>query len=140
MPELTDRDHAELLLLYQVTIDDIEKTKQWGWTVAYATIAAQGASLGLFMAYESLMNPWVEKGVFIGLVVSFALLARNQIRHAQAGLEGFRTRIKKVREPFGEPFKKSFGDPNPKRQWPLEPVIWAATVVMCILIGFAVGA
>lgn len=137
MGDLTDRDHAELLLLYQVTIEDIERTKQWGWTVAYTTIAAQGASLGLFMAYDLQGDLWIGKSVFIGLVVAFALLGRNQIRHAQAGLDGFRTRIKKVRERFGESFKGCFGESNPKRQWPLEPVVWASSIVMCILIAAA---
>ena len=137
MPDLTDRDHAELLLLYQATIEDIERAKQWGWTVAYATIAAQGASLGLFVAYESLVDARVDKGIFIALVVAFAFIARNQIRHAQAGLQGFRARIKKIRERFGESFKGCFGESNPKRQWPLEPVVWASSAIVCALIALA---
>jgi hypothetical protein len=39
MEQITGRDHAELLMLYQITIDDIEKAKQWGWKVTYTTIA-----------------------------------------------------------------------------------------------------
>jgi hypothetical protein len=140
VPDLTDKDHAELLLLYQVTIDDIEKTKQWGWTVAYTTVGAQGGVLGLYTAYDSvLLLAWVQ-ALFVALTVALGLVGVNHVRHAQASLTAFRQRIRSVREYFGPAFASTFGEPNPKKQWQLEPMIWVSSVAVSGLIVGGAGA
>jgi hypothetical protein len=137
MPNITEHYHNELLMLYQVTIDDIEKTKQWGWTVAYTTVAAQGGVFGLFTAYHTSLPAPLMKLLFILMIVGFAVVGTNHIQHAQSSLEGFRKRITKVRTNLGESFNQSFGEPNPKKRWPLEPIVWLVTLVICLLIVFS---
>ena len=140
MKQITDRDHAELLMLYQVTIDDIEKAKQWGWTVTYTTIAAQGAILGLFSAYDAGACSVLSKGLFILLAIGLAFLGVKYIRHSEASLWDFRDRVKVVRDKLGDNFKDSFGESTKKKKWPLEIVVWGATVLVCILIIISNGA
>jgi hypothetical protein len=137
MSELTEEDRSELLVLYQVTVDDIEKTKQWGWTVTYTTIAAQGATLGLYIAYDTSLSAISEKLIFIGLIFGFALVARNQINQVQAGLQGFRERVLRVRKSFGSRFDECFGETANKRVWPLGRVMWSSTAVFSLLVALA---
>ncbi len=131
---MADRDHAELLMLYQVTIDDIERAKQWGWKVSYTTMAAQGAILGLFSAYKAGAYIVYAKIIFILLAFILALLGIKYIRHSQASLAGFRERIKTVRGHLGDLSKSSFGEETEKKIWPLELVVWGATVLVSLLI------
>ena len=140
MEKMTDQDHAELLMLYQVTIDDIEKAKQWGWTVTYTTIAAQGAILGLFSAYQAGECLVLAKVLFILLALGLAILGVKYIRHSEASLWDFRERVKVVRNQLGEHFKNSFGESTQKKKWPLEIVVWGATLLVCILIIISNGA
>lgn len=127
-------------MLYQVTIDDIEKTKQWGWTVTYTTIAAQGAILGLFSTYKAGVCLVLAKVLFILLAVGLTILGIKYIRHSQASLRDFRERVKVVRNQLGDHFKASFGESTQKKKWPLEFVVWGATLIVCILIIISKGA
>lgn len=131
---MDDRDHAELVMLYQGTIADIERAKQWGWKVAYITIAAQGAILGLFNSYKAGTYVVYAKIVFILLAFIFALLGTKYISHSQASLKDFRERIIRVRGQLGELFKSCFGEATEKKIWPLELVVWGTTVLVSILI------
>ena len=135
-----DRDHAELVMLYKVTIDDVERAKQWGWKVTYTTIAAQGAILGLFSTYKADAYIVSAKIIFILLAFILALLGIKYIRHSQASLQGFRDRIKAVRGQLGEICKSSFGEETEKKIWPLERVVWGATLLVIILIILRPGA
>ena len=134
MKQINDRDHAELLMLYQVTIDDIEKAKQWGWTVTYTTIAAQGAILGLFSAYKAGTYLIWAKVLFVLLAIGLAILGIKYISHSHASLGDFRTRLKTVRDQLGDHFRASFGESTQKKTWPLEFVVLGATLLVCILI------
>jgi hypothetical protein len=133
---MTDRDHSELLMLYSVTIDDIERAKKWGWTVTYTTIAAEGAVLGLFNAYKAGAYLIYAKVIFSVLAVGLAILGIKYIRHSQASLRDFRARKQVVREQLGDQFKACFGQATEKKKWPLELVVWVATLLVCILIIF----
>jgi hypothetical protein len=137
---MEDHDHAEILMLYQMTIDDIERAKQWGWKVTYTTIAAQGAILGLFSTYRA--GPYIvsAKIIFILLAFILALLGNKYIRHSQTSLQGFRDRIKRVRSQLGEICKSTFGEETEKKIWPLERVVWGATLLVIILIILRPGA
>jgi hypothetical protein len=134
MEQITDRDYAELLMLYQITINDIEKAKQRGWTVTYTTIAAQGAILGLFSAYNAgAYLGWI-KFIFVLLSIGMTILGIQYIKHAQESLEGFRALLKDVIGRLGGQFTTLFGEPTQKKKWPLEPVLWAVTFIVCYLI------
>jgi len=134
MNNLTDRDHSELMMLYQALADNIEKAKQWGWTVAFTTMGAQGAVLGLYTAYKSeIPIQWI-RSVFVLLVCGFAFVATNYIRYSQGTLKICRDRMKATRMNFGDPFKKCLGESNAKKEWPLEPTVWCSTVWVILLI------
>lgn len=133
MSEISDRDHAELLMLYKVTVDDIERAKQWGWRVAYTTIAANGAILALFSTYKHEANLCWIRGAIIILAITLMALGVNYIRHAQAGLSGFRERIKAVRKNFGDLLKSCYGESTPKKTWPLEYVVIGSTFIVVVL-------
>ena len=133
---MDDRDHAELLMLYKVTIEDIERAKQWGWKVTYTTIAAQGAILGLFSTYRAGTYIVYAKIIFILLAFILALMGIKYIRHSQTSLKDFRVRIKTVRGQLGELCKSCFGEETEKKIWPLEFVVGGATFLVCLLIIF----
>jgi hypothetical protein len=63
-----------------------------------------------------------------------AILGIKYIRHSQASLKDFRDRLKVVRGKLGVQFKASFGEPTQKKKWPLEAVVWGATLLVCILV------
>jgi len=96
MEQTTDRDYAELLMLYQRTIDAIEKAKQRGWTVTYTTIAAQGAILGLFSVYKAGDYLGWIKFIFVLLSIGMTILGIQYIKHAQESLEGLRALLEDV--------------------------------------------
>lgn len=137
MSDISDQDRAELLILYQVTIDDIERAKQWGWKVAYSTIAADGAILALFNTYKTPENICWTKILFIVIAIALMLFGVTYIKHAEAGLKEFRARIITVRERLGSVFKTSFGKATEKKQWPLEVVVIISTLIVISLMIFA---
>jgi hypothetical protein len=135
MQLLSERDHAEVMMLYSASLDDIEKAKKWGWTVAYTTIAAQGAILALFSSYFSNSTSAVLKAVFIALIFGLTVVGAFRIRDAQASLIASRRRLAAVKENFGTPFKKCFDDSTPRTLWPLEPIVWVVAVFTSGLIS-----
>ena len=137
MEQTTDRDYAELLMLYQRTIDAIEKAKQRGWTVTYTTIAAQGGILGLFSVYKAGDYLGWIKFIFVLLSIGMTILGIQYIKHAQESLEGFRALLKDVIGKLGGQFTTLFGEPTQKKKWPFEAVVWGATIFICYLIIFS---
>ena len=138
MSELTDREHAELIMLYQVTIEDIERTKRWGWNITYTTIAGQGAIFGLFTAHRAVRMPLAElcgvRFLFSALTVGLMILGLVHISDVQRNLKAFRDRLKEVRKNYGEPFESCFGQPDIEQVLPLVFAVVAATVVFLILL------
>jgi hypothetical protein len=124
-------------MLYQILIDDIEKAKQWGWTVTYTTIAAQGAILGLFSAYKAGDYLGWFKLIFVVLSIGMTIFGIQYIKHAQERLENFRVLLNDITGKLGGQFKVFFRKPTQKKKWPFEAVVWGATIFICYLIIFS---
>ena len=134
MADLTEREHSELVLLYESTRDDIEKAKNWGWTLAYTTVALQGAAVALFSTYVSELHVCYTKMAYILFVLLIGLIARNHITRNQLALARMRTRISSIRSKFSATFQESFGEPNPKIPWSLELMVWVGTAFSILFI------
>ena len=121
MDTLSERSHEEILTLYQATIEDIERSKQWLWTVTYHTIIAQGGLLALYTAYTS-SHTWT-KWLFMALCVGIAGVGTSYIHLARKALACFRERINRCLERFEQPFRDALGDRVDKRGIPSFSII-----------------
>lgn len=134
MDTISDRDHEEILALYQATIEDIERSKQWLWTVTYHTIIAQGGLLALHTAYTS-SHHWT-KWLFIIFSVGIAGVGSLYVRLARMGLAHFRERANRCLKQFGQPFQDVFGSRVEKREIPSIAIIWGTALLIIALIYF----
>lgn len=132
MDAISDQDHEEILALYQATIEDIERSKQWLWTVTYHAIIAQGGLLALHTAYIS-NHKWT-KWLFVFLSIIIAGVSSFYVRVARTSLTHFRERANRCLERFGQPFKKALGNRVTKREIPSISIIWIATLLVIVLI------
>lgn len=135
MNTILDKDHEEILTLYQATIEDIERSKQWLWTVTYHTIIAQGGILAIHTSYNSGLI-WT-KWVFITLSLAIAAIGTFHIRLTRSSLVHFRARIDRCLERFGQPFQAVFGSRAEKREIPSLSIILGTTALIIILILFS---
>ena len=95
MAELTGNDHAELLVLYQVGVEDIEKAKQWAWNVTYQAVLAQGGVLALYTAYvASVPSAWVRL-IFVALLLALTAVAHYALSDSVEALQTFRGRVRR---------------------------------------------
>jgi hypothetical protein len=136
MVQLTDRDHTELMTLYKITIDDIERAKQWAWKVAYTTIAAEGAALALFRTYRIDNDLCWIRLAFIILCLGLCALGVNYISHAYSSLEEFRDRKVRIQDQFSEKLNIVFGEPTQKKEWPLYWVVIGGTAIVLLALLF----
>lgn len=135
MRKLSSAEHAELLLLYQVTVEDMQRSKQWAWQATYATLAGEGALLGLHLALptsvrQSAVTAFLLSIVILGLMV----LGLHHVNYAERDLEHFRQRIKRVRFNFSVPLMVAFGTESPKDLWKY----WFAVLGMTAVVLFSV--
>ncbi len=135
MSKLSDQDHEEILTLYQATIEDIERSKQWLWTVTYHTVIAQGGLLALHTAYTS-SHQWTT-WLFIILSAGIAGVGTFYVRLARMGLAHFRERVTRCLDKFGQPFQEAFGKRPEKREIPSISIIWVTALLVIALIYFA---
>jgi hypothetical protein len=135
MDELTERGHAELLVLYQLGVDDIERAKQWSWSVSYQTILAQGGVLALYSAYVSSPDWWVRI-VFVALLLAVTVVAQRHLSDSAEALGVFRERVARCRAALQKTSQNLMGDPTVKRTWPLQHLVWATFAISSILLVF----
>ncbi|MHC1763593.1 MAG: hypothetical protein AB9869_04695 [Verrucomicrobiia bacterium] len=133
---LTDRAHEELLALYQVTIEDIERSKQWLWTVTYNTIVAEGGLLALRSAYFS--SPGQEWATWLLgiLCVGVAAVGSFQVHFMKRALVHFRERVDRCYVRFEGAFIDVFGSRTPKHTIPHHWIIWIVAVLVLVLMFF----
>lgn len=54
MPGINDKEHAELVMLYGIAVEDIERAKRQQWVHIYAVLLAQGSLVALYKnAYQT---------------------------------------------------------------------------------------
>lgn len=127
-----DMKHAELLVVYQTAVDDIERAKQWAWQVTYQVIIAQFAAVTI--ARTTFPNGAVARFVFIAMVVGMAGIATGYIWDAQASLSRFRGRLDACRPHLQDQTNKILGEVRAKPRWPLEWAVGVSTVFAIVLL------
>lgn len=135
MSESDDRQHQEILLLYELAIDDIERDKQWAWQVTFRANVVQGAILALYTTYVSESTSTPIRLVFAALVVVVTLVATKSISDSVKALDRVRTRAMRLLNEF-QPKAREFMEPrsdNPT--WPFVLYIWASCVVVLVLLA-----
>lgn len=139
-PRLEDRAHEEILSLYQVTVDDIEKTKRWIWDVTYHTIVAQGGIYALQSIFGSTSSRIWPAVMFTVLCIGVAVIGSSQARLATESLDKFRKRVDRCMEHFEEPFRQVFFGPSgeraPKSTIPAQAIITVTTALVVALLWF----
>lgn len=135
MDESTEHGHAELLVLYQVGVEDIERAKQWTWSVAYQTVLAQGGVLALYSAYVPTSEWWVRV-VFVALSLVVTIVAHRHLSDSAEALGVFRERVARYRAALEKPSQILVGMPTTKRTWPLHYLVWATFLIGSVLLVF----
>jgi hypothetical protein len=134
MAELTEHAHAELVVLYQIGVDDIEKAKQWAWNVTYQTVLAQGGVLALYTAYVAPVPSFWVRLVFVILSLAVTVVAHRAISDSVESLQTFRLRVGRCRAALTESSQTLMGPPTEKRTWPLRCLIWVTFVLIAGLL------
>ncbi|MGE5245433.1 MAG: hypothetical protein ACM3SQ_14505 [Betaproteobacteria bacterium] len=135
--ELTpDREHAELLMLYEQAVQDIERAKQWGWQLTYSAILAQFGLLALARTYQTQAAFWVEPA-FAGLMALIGCAATVFIGDASTSVNRFRERLRRCRARLLTISLELLGEIPPKPSWPSVLVVWVSTVVTVALVVLA---
>ncbi len=117
-----ERDHKELLMLYEVTIEDIERAKLWMWKVAYATLAGEGGVLWMYKLIPS--GSLFGKGICTVLLVALAFIAAYYIEDARTSLRRSRDLVRDIRlQHLGKKFNSFLGAQDPKKDWLLHGVV-----------------
>jgi len=89
----------ELRIIFQATLDDIEKAKQWQWTLFYNCAAAQAATLALYSAYSVRLPFWL-RFAFPLLCLAILILGIQFIRDTTRQLKAYRHRNEICRKSF----------------------------------------
>lgn len=89
----------ELRMIFQATLDDIEKAKQWQWTLFYNCAAAQAAMLALYSAYSVRLPFWL-RFAFPLLCIAILILGIQFIRDTTRQLKAYRHRNQICRKFF----------------------------------------
>jgi hypothetical protein len=110
---LTESDREELRLLYQVSVADIAFFKKQQWSATNYAVGAYAALLVIVHQWlPSPLKPWqVWPLIVLGwatCIAGFAVVSR-----LQNSILGRRTRMERVRERFGAPFKEAWSIPKP---------------------------
>lgn len=94
--------HDELMLLYQVTVGDLEFFKKQQWLVAYYCVLLYGALVALARVTD------LEKLVFCIAVGGAALLSSILLLILEYSIGVRRDRLEAIRDEFNNEFKKAW--------------------------------
>jgi hypothetical protein len=117
-----------------MTVEDIERAKQWAWGVTYYTVLAQGGILAVYAAYVEPPPGLVIRAAFLGLLIAVTVVSHISITHSFESLKAFRARANRCREFFEPVSTKILGDTGAERTWPLRVFVWATGVLISILL------
>jgi hypothetical protein len=108
---MTDDSFRDAVMkLFEITIEDIDRTKQWQWTVFYHTVIAQGGLLALYSSIPVGERTWVLAAFFVVLSFIVSFLGASVILDATKVLHRFRDRIGRCYDVLGEEFRRVAGE------------------------------
>lgn len=129
----------EVFAIYQLSTDDLERAKQWGWQIAYQCVIAQFGLVGLRQLLFRPTPPlWVDMvvGASVVLVTGAAAL---YIAGTDRSIQKFRGRVTRCQEQLSERGRAILGPPDvDKLQWPLAPVVWLSGALAIALLVAAI--
>jgi hypothetical protein len=113
LPPTESSDRDELMLLYQVSVADIAFFKQQQWSVTNYAIGIHAALL--FIAYQLAPQPLQTLVAWILIVLAWSAVAAGfwLVGRLQDSILGRRTRLKRIRERFGDAFNCAWEIPKP---------------------------
>jgi hypothetical protein len=135
-----DREHSELLLLYETSVSEIASFKQQQWTTTNYTLLVQaglvavGQILGNKMQDNEMQSS--EKfilSILIALTAAFGLTVLSKLHHS---IMARRDRLCRAREHFGEPFKSARS--VPKGRDPVSRILSVTQVIGALVAGWLV--
>jgi hypothetical protein len=133
MVEVDERARTEMLALYQMAVDDIERAKQWAWTIAYYTVVAQGGIFALSSTVARSSRWSWTSGVLVSLMFSITLVSHVLLSQSRDSLAVFRGRTDRCRPYFCPSSEAILGAPGVKHTWPFRTFVWATCALFAIL-------
>jgi uncharacterized protein YjbI with pentapeptide repeats len=133
MPNLSDREHAEFLMLYRNALEDIDRAKREQWTQFYAILLAQVGVVGL--SRISFLPPFhLDQVTFVRAVLAILMvLGLAVIFTHQLQLRRFRNLIEEYSIELGEK-SKTLRAKKPAR--PLHRGLTPLLMVLVLLLVF----
>lgn len=131
MDDEGNRLHAELLTVYQMAAEDLERAKQWGWQITYQTVLAQLGLAALRRAYPP--GGLVDVLFYVG-ILGLSVMSMNYIASTQRSIAKFRRRMSDCRDRLAKPTQDVLGERDKKRPWPLAAVVIVVGVLAVLLV------
>ncbi len=113
MEPLSDKAHAELLLLYEMCLGDIERGKRWIWDATYQTIIAQAGLYALHAAFSKQLPGYWSAIMFSLILLALLILSGKQIVDSHRLIYRSRERVKRSIFRFQKPFQEVFSLDKP---------------------------
>lgn len=133
--QLSDRDHAELQLLYTVSVSDIAGFKQQQWAVVNYALLIQAAWVAIARMPQT--TQWPAGAWLLAVLTALtSLVAAFVLFGLQASIKERRQRLTSVREHFGKPFRDAWA--VTKGCDPVFPVLVSALIVAALVAGLLV--
>jgi len=133
----TNRDHAELLLLYSSSISEIAGFKQQQWAVTNYTLVVNAALVAAGQIIGAKLHVG-ERFVLVALVVISVGLGLRVLHLLQCSIKARRDRLSNIREYFGDPFKDSRS--VSKEDDPVPYILGSAQVIGALVAGWLIVA
>jgi hypothetical protein len=129
---ISDREHQELTILYQVSVQDLANFKSQQWTLANYTILAFAAIIGVSSF------PQLQLGLygrfFLCLVASGIFgLAIHILWRLKTSIDIRRNRLSSIREKCSDTFRESWGV---KKQVSAGEMFFFLLLILFIGLGF----
>jgi len=114
MKGIAEKNNAELRLLYQICIDDIEHTKSRQWATIFYVLLALAATVGFYNLTRTQFNYLCWNQKFLLLIPAFfiSLLGMWILMDAQKSLCVYRMRILAIMKKFGKDAQGILEIPN----------------------------
>ena len=122
-------------MIYQVTVDDIDRTKQWQWAVFVQALAGQGALFAVFSTMGERAEALPVRLGFTCLATLLTGLATYYVFQTAASLETFRARLARCRDalPHADRMLGPAGATRPQVHVALVAVLVFTTVLFGLL-------
>lgn len=128
--QVSDREHEELKLLYQVSVSDLAFFKKQQWNVANYTLLLYAALVGIAQLLRPSSTCYAELLISLLATVVF-VVAVWVLWQLKRSIEVRRERLRKIRADFTERFNKA---------WQSDKITNDALILFVVLIGvLAIG-